>query len=87
MKNKEFRLRNSRAERGRFSDIFLLRASAHPAEHFCVIGNAVSYDIKNVPKYKFPYISGRIIHIRGTTRIGKFAHSSHNAVFCVLPYY
>ena len=29
--NKEFRLRNSRAERGRFSDKLLLCASAHPA--------------------------------------------------------
>ena len=26
--------RNSRAERGRFGDRFLLRASAHPAERF-----------------------------------------------------
>lgn len=33
-KIKEFRSRNSRAERGRFSDKFLLRASAHPAERF-----------------------------------------------------
>ena len=32
--NKEFRLRNSRAERGRFSDKYPLRASAHPAERF-----------------------------------------------------
>ena len=32
--NKEFRLRNSRAERGRFSDKFLLCASAHLAERY-----------------------------------------------------
>ena len=42
-KSKEFRLRNSRAERGRFSDKYPLRASAHPAERFCLIGNEVSY--------------------------------------------
>ena len=34
IQNKEFRLRNSRAERGRFSDKYPLRASAHPAERF-----------------------------------------------------
>ena len=39
--NKEFRLRNSRAERGRFSDKFLLRASAHPAERVYLTGNEV----------------------------------------------
>ena len=32
--NKEFRSRNSRTERGRPGDRFLLRASAHPAERF-----------------------------------------------------
>lgn len=40
--NKEFRPRNYRAERGLCSDKFLLRASAHPAEHFYIAGNAVS---------------------------------------------
>ena len=54
LQNKEFRSRNSRAERGRFSDRFLLRASAHPAERFYITGNAVFCYIKKTAARQFP---------------------------------
>ena len=55
-------MRNSRAERGRPGDIFLLRASAHPAERFYITGNEVSCDIKASRKADFFQLSGTSYH-------------------------
>ena len=49
----EFRMRNSRAERGRTCDIYQLARVRILAERFCSIGNEVSYTTKNGEPHRF----------------------------------
>ena len=70
-------MRHSRAERGHFSDIFLLRASAHPGGSFLFHRTAVSYEIKKPSAYlhRAKYISGTtlrllVLFLTRTTRTG-----------------